>query len=194
MATRPQHCDIDPYVMSSVYEKVRKTKKCYHLTTDETDELEQELIVHALEKTCMFNSKRSQWKTYVDRILVNKIKNFLRNRDIASRRNERCVLLSECNGDYHSEVMAKMEGKYLGVIYDLMAINESVTDNIDFRIDVGNVLARLLPVQRKMCCLLVMGYTFANIAHRLKMSRDSMRYHFKKIRRAFILGGFAKKI
>jgi RNA polymerase sigma factor (sigma-70 family) len=189
MAVRPQYYDVDPCVISTVQEKVRRTKRCYRLTDDEADELRQELLLIALEKASLFNPELSKWETYIDRILKNRIKYFLRSLDAEKNRQEKFLLLSECDGECNSEIIAQMEGNYFGISSNLMKSEDSGTDNINKRIDIETVMAKLKPIQKKMCCLLMMGYSLSDVSRILKLPRYLMDLHLKKVRKAFIFGG-----
>ena len=63
----------------------------YGYTRSDLDDLKQDLAIHLLKRYTSWNPARGAWSTFLDHVLVNKIRNIIEHRQAARRDWRKCT-------------------------------------------------------------------------------------------------------
>ncbi len=173
MPIKYHYYDADPYIVTAINIKVNRLCNKYQLSDDDLEDLRQDLFVHVILYIHKFDSERSQWTTFIDRILKSGIANFLKVHFAKCRREENSVLL-------HEDVDNQEIDEYMTAL-DGTAVDNS-TENIDLRVHIETTLPTLPPLYQRICQLLMEERSFVEIAHILKLPRTSLYFYLNQIR------------
>ncbi|MBP7946039.1 MAG: sigma-70 family RNA polymerase sigma factor [Verrucomicrobia bacterium] len=156
----------------------------------EVEDVQQDLIEDVLRRLPKFDGDRASVKTFVCRIIDNKIADLLKSHEAACRGNG-CT--KESLDDWvrdetgawvrrDTTVDACCRGARLGIC------ERSEDEQRDLEMDIASVMASLSPEQRDVCGML-RTKTPSEIARETGMSRSAIYKHIAAIRAAFIKAG-----
>jgi len=138
------------------------------------DDLLQECLFHwYLHRSSYQEGKGASIKTYMAKVLKNKLQLILREQQADKRKTvHEAMSLDEPVGVSETP---------LG---DLLVAPESPTDYA-IRLDIEAILGLLTPLQREICQLLAQEYPVKRVAEMLRKPRTTVRDEIKRIREIF---------
>jgi DNA-directed RNA polymerase specialized sigma24 family protein len=170
--------------------KVRNLSGEYGLTTEDLEELQQELLLHIFIKRrdkAYWKTIRVSEKTLIDRILDNQIRNFIDSRHTRKHQILTSALpfeglkAGDPDDDPRSEADPVSEDVRLYGVRQKPAMEE-----VESRLEVRGVFPHLTPLQRKAARLYMKDYRTSEIARLLGINRTQLEREKKKILRHFL--------
>jgi len=137
------------------------------------DDLLQECLFHwYLHRASYQEGKGASIKTYMAKVLKNKLQLILREQQTDKRKAiHEAMSLDEPAGEGET------------TLADLIADNQSPDDAI--RLDIEAIVRTLTPLQREVCQLLTQEYSVKRVAELLGKPRTTIRDEIKRIREIF---------
>lgn len=156
----------------------------------EVEDVQQDLIEDVLRRLPKFNGDRAGVKTFVSRIIDNKIADLLKSHEAACRgRGDARESLDDWVRDEtgpwvrrDTTVDAAQRHTHLGVC------ERHDHEQRELELDVAGVMASLPPEQRELCSML-RTRTPTEIARQTGLPRSAIYKHIAAIRAAFIKAG-----
>ena len=174
-------------VATHLIRKFQRRWICLH--QESFEDLLQECLSHwHFSKTSYDPQGEASQKTFMARIIVNKLIDLVRGRE-AQKRKTTCPAIS-IDEDSACAIEALNRGLIGNVPFDPF-------EQIELQLDLSRVLKKLTPQQQQLCHLLgVGGMNVKEASACLKVSRASLYDQIKRIRTAFekeSLGDYLKK-
>jgi DNA-directed RNA polymerase specialized sigma24 family protein len=169
--------------------KVRNLRGNYGLTGEDLKDLEQELLLHIYVKRqnkAYWETIRVSEKTLIDRIIDNRIRNFL---DVYRQKKHQVLTRAlpihelpspgaqEANAPYEDRIPE--DAPAYGV-KRLLAMEE--TEN---RTEIGMLLSQMTALQRRVARLFMKDYSTSEVARMLGMHRTTLEREKKKMLKVF---------
>jgi len=151
--------------------KARKLVGTHGYTTSDRADIEQELALHLVHQMDKFDSTRSRWNTFVDRIVDRRIISILRHRLAQRRDYRRTVPFDQPMADQNGERLEPVDRR-----------RARVNRSSDLAIDLSDVIECLDRDTRHMFGLL-MHESIAETARRLGLTRAEARTRVARIRK-----------
>lgn len=156
----------------------------------EVEDVQQDLIEDVFRSLPRFNGDRAGVKTFICRVINNRIGDLLKSHEAASRGNG-CTKESlddwvrDESGAWvqrDAKVDASRRGARLGIC------GRSDHEQCDLKMDIASVMGSLSPRQQDVCAMLRMK-TPTEIVRETGMARSVIYKHITAIRAAFIKAG-----
>ena len=144
----------------------------YGFTSNDRDDLAQELLFLIIQRAHRFDPKVASWQTFSSRLIANGIKGLIRYQLAIKRDFRACTLF----GDHLIPERTAPDG------HDTLAGTRP--EDLILRIDVGRALLKLEPRTRRLAQLL-MSETVTDAARLLSISRATAYRYLRIIRHAF---------
>ncbi len=181
--------ELTEYVMKRAEFKARQVIRQVP-SLGEVEDVRQDLIEDVLRRLPKFDGGRAGIKTFVSRIIKNKIADLLKSHEVASRGNgcakeslDEWVRDETGNWVPRGATVEQSRGRaHLGIA----ARNDQ--EQCDLEMDITSVMASLSP-QRRALCEMLRTKTPTEIARETGMARSVIYQHIAAIRAAFIEAG-----
>ena len=183
MGQNKETADYD-YAARLIEFKVRSLIGEFGFSEDDREDLQQDLMVHLLERLPQYDPTRAAVRTFMDRILENKIRSIIEHRRYKKR--DCCIQLTSL-----SQTISGNDG-------DLMSIEDSISHDdcmllngrivrtaselCDLRIAVETALS-LLPGNLRSLCERLKTQSIAEITAETGEDRNRINYKIRRIRR-----------
>jgi DNA-directed RNA polymerase specialized sigma24 family protein len=147
------------------------------------------LYYAALLGTGKFDPTRSQWATFIERIVANRAIDIIRRHRLHKRFE---VLITDLadegySGDSPLFGVGDIEGNISpgtrdGMMYDLP---RDVTEHSDLTLDVAITMSAMSPFLRQIAQCLLDGLRVVDMTHIFQMPYTSLHYHVRRVRAIF---------
>jgi len=161
---------VDENTRTLIRIEARRLVGKFGFSQSDRDDLEQDLALHLIEHADQFDSSRACWRTFVNRMVDNRIISIMRRRLAQRRDYRRTMLLSELTVDDR--------GDSLEPACDSGA---HIDPSPDLAIDLDDAIQKLDCPTQRMCRLLA-HESLAESARRLGLTRAQMRTQVSRIR------------
>lgn len=160
--------EMDAYALACIDHNVRRLIRNYGFTTDERDDLVQQLFLEYMERASQYDSLRSGVKTFVSCLVRNQAMSAARARKRALRRRQ--DVITDTSSITASETL------------------DSSAEHLQFWLDVERALAPfpriLLNTARALC-----QHTPGQLGRTPGQSRNSVYRRMRRVRTAFLAAG-----
>lgn len=155
----------DEYAATLIRVKARQLVGRYGFARSDREDIEQDLILHLLQKLRHFDPKRGSENTFVSRITNRKIASIIRQRTAAKRDFRRLTLIEDATERDRD---------------DAWSVGPESTQ--DLEIDMTDAIRRLDSDSRRLCGLLRTG-SITEAARRMGITRDAARGRIANLRK-----------
>jgi len=184
------HDGILKYAMKRTHYKARQVVKTSGFTKDDFDDIRQDLLRDVLQRLPKFNGDRAGMKTFISRLIDNRIASLIKHRHAACRDSRR----NDCSLDdwVHDE-----DGRWVRrdttISEDRARAHtgqapRSRQETLQLAMDTAHVMDSLPDDLRDLCARL-RSQTVLEISRETGMSRSSLYERVKQIRARFIEAG-----
>ncbi|WP_169853007.1 RNA polymerase sigma factor [Anaerohalosphaera lusitana] len=165
------------YIRSLVECKARQLVGKCGIRKCDVEDIEQELFLHLLLRASEYKSSKSKLTTFAQRIIERKVKNILRDRSAGKRST------FDQARSLHEVIGSDDQGTEITLLATIPARD---VPSVEFATDVKMIIESLPVLHRKVCLMLMAGFTIGSIADQLGMPRTTLRDSIvKEIRFAF---------
>ena len=185
--TRP---NLSEYTSKFIRHKANQLVGHYGISRSGREDIEQDLIVHLLQRMDRYDPKRASERTFASRVVNHKIVSIIRHRRAAQRDNYRVACsIDEPTVDEHG--LPTDQGQTLASDTDRRLLRQTAggaADTMDLSIDLRRVLDGLEPDLCRLCERLICE-SIAEIARTLGVSRDAIYRRIDEVRQHFTDAG-----
>ena len=175
---------LDANSIRAIRSKSRLAVQQRHITCSDIDDIEVELALHLRQQMSKHDPARGTFRTFVSRVLDNRILVMVSERQTRYF-NYEAIGLDDVLRDPDDEL----------VVGDIVpeAVAEGLggselsrsSDRINLRVDIERALQKLTPEQRELCILLAETWSVSMIAREMGISRDTVYERKRQIRCVF---------
>lgn len=154
--------------------------RCF--TSNDREDLEQELLLHLWEKQDEYNPDHASqcgYETYIRKILNKKRTDLIRNKLFQLRMSG----YEPADSDDDLSVSPRNRSPHTASLLPRREFN--VEENVILQDEVRRILCGLGDRKRQICILLSEGHQPADIAKELNISRDTVYVHIRQLREIF---------
>lgn len=181
--------DLDPVIVRKVDFFCRQLRNALHPSHETLEDYRQDLYYTALLGSGKYDPTRSQWATFIERILANRAIDIIRRH----RQLKRCeILITELADEGYSGEspmfgVSDLEGQMSpgssgGMRHDLP---RDVTEHSDLTLDVAIAMSAMSPFLRRIAQCLLDGLRVVDMTHIFQMPYTSLHYHVRRVRAIF---------
>lgn len=184
---------VDPYAARIVRSTSQRLIGKYGLREDDRDDIEQILIVAVLRNLPLYDESRGPREAFISRIVRNRTRNIIAGqkatcRDYRSRVGSLQDPIPSCHDGDEIEWGETFDaGEYLR----LTRGQRGEAEQIDLRIDLGQVLSELPPDLKALCTSLIQGLNDTEAARQLGISRTTFYERRKRLKQRFMEAGLS---
>lgn len=195
MVSRNQYDGIDEYAVKLIRLKARQLVGKYGFTESDRDDLEQEMMFDLLSRLLRYDAKRAGRKTFITRIIENKVASIIEYQGAAKRDYRLCTCslddrLVNDESDASERIDTVDQDDYL---IRTGRQSRPAAELRDLQINLAKIMALLHPDLRNLCELL-MANRPSEVARALGVSRTTICRRLKRIRTVFeIVGGYSSR-
>lgn len=164
------------YTSRIIKHNARKLAGTNGFTESDTEDIEQELVLDLLRRLPRFDERRSGRRTFISRLVENRIRTMIKHQTAKRRDYRRTVgsldeTVDPHDGDSDSRLdqCSSDQGEH-SLVSQLLTSEQ----RLDLRIDIRGLLERLPPEQRTICLLLMEGERAVTVADLLGISRSTL--------------------
>ncbi|MHB1002024.1 MAG: sigma factor [Armatimonadota bacterium] len=172
------------YAMRLIEFKVKSLIGEFGFLEDDKEDLQQELLVHLLERLPRYDPARAAMRTFIDRLLDNKIRSMIKRRQ--NKKHDysiESVSLSQIIGSGDSDLLLLEE---IIDYEDCMLLNgwitSTKTEQIDLKFEVESILS-LLPDDLRSLCDHLKTKSITEIIKETGEDRNRINHKIRKIRK-----------
>jgi DNA-directed RNA polymerase specialized sigma24 family protein len=183
--SRNRYDGLDPETVAGVRHKIHRLIRTSSFLWDDQPDIEQELILHLLLREHRHDPKRASRRTFISRILDNKIRHLLETRH-ARIRDQRCcqTSLNQEFVDDEGNVCEWLDSIVQSGKWDGPSRESRQHCAHELRLDLAVALAELSPPQLTLCrCL--MFHDIAEVSRLLGVPRSTLYDRIQGIREVF---------
>lgn len=177
--------ELPEYASRLIRFKARQLIGRYGFVRSDRADLEQEFVVHLLERWPKYDPNRSNPDTFVSRLIDRKIASMIRYQR-AGKRDYRHLQRSPKSG--------AATGQPDDVAFDRRFADSgscTLIEHVDVALDVATLKDTLDPIERLVCEQPSVA-SIAEISVSLQLPQTAVRAHIVQIRRRFLLAGIAQ--
>ncbi|RJP60903.1 MAG: sigma-70 family RNA polymerase sigma factor [Candidatus Auribacter fodinae] len=182
--------DILKYAHRNIRVKVSCVIGKYGFTTSDKEDLQQELIVHCLRRLDKYDSRRSAKETFMDRIIINKLRQLIEQRTAQKRDYKKTVSLDEFIFQTDKKI----------TLIDILHLKTLKSTRISSKeiflrkLDLKQLIESLPKQDQQFYFLLQQGYTVAEASQKLHITIAKARTKLKSLRKLLLEQGIEKNI
>lgn len=181
--------DLDPIIVRCVEFHCRKLRHALHASRETLEDYRQDLYYAVLLSIGQYDPTRSQWATFIDRVVTSRVIDIIRRHRLHKRRE---VLVSELADEGYSGEspmfgVGDLEGKLSpgtsgGLVNELP---RDVTEHRDLTLDIAIAMSAMSPFLRQIAQCLLDGLRVVDMTHIFQMPYTSLHYHVRRVRAIF---------
>jgi len=193
MSSRWENCyeGLDPFAARLAKKMGRWTAGWFGLVDDDRCDVEQVLMIAAWRSLPRFDPKRGTKEGFLTRVMRNQFRKLIKEQQAGCRDYRRVAgsLQDFIHGDSDSGPVERGEAFDAGEYLRQTSGRIDSEEQTGLAIDLGCAIRPLAPELRAICGLLAEGFSDAEIARRLGISRPAFYRRMEKLQRRLELAG-----
>lgn len=184
MVSNNRYDGINEYAVRVIAYRARRLIGKAGFRAEDLEDIEQELVVDFLERSCKYDPAKAELTTFIDRIVTHKILSMIEKRSAARRDYRKTSLLSNC-------FLREKEG-FWNTLLNLISTDEYLDrmgyqdvphlEQQQLRIDLDMALKRLSEDEQQLLELLK-KMSLSEASRELGIARTTLIYRLQKIRK-----------
>ncbi|MBN1436187.1 MAG: sigma-70 family RNA polymerase sigma factor [Sedimentisphaerales bacterium] len=169
---------IDDYVLARIDYRAKRLAILLKLSDEQRDDYAHDMVAEILNAAPRFDSARSQWKTFANRVLDKFVKGIIRAE--VNRRQRACdtpIPFDEMPDGFDVAINDAVQGQMTEVA------------RVDIAIDVAEIVSQM-PCHLRRICTLLKDFSMAEAAKKLGLNRTATYRLIAEIRQLFIKAGY----
>ena len=181
---------IPQYAMKRTHFKAKQIIGNHGFTNDDYDDIKQELLADLLQRLPKFNGDRANIKTFISRLIDNRLATLIQHRHAAcrdSRRNQ-CSLADWVRDEFGAWARREAVTEEDRGRVHLGQAGRNFLNQLSLALDLADVVDSL-PNELRDLCVRLRSQSVTEIARETGLSRARLRNRIRQIRARFIETG-----
>jgi RNA polymerase sigma-70 factor, ECF subfamily len=193
MSTRAQPIDIDPGTQAMIYAKAFDLRGRYGFTANDSEDIEQELLLGCFRKLPRWDASRSCRRTFLRRVVNNRIATLVEEQMAGCRDYRVCGISLNDPVEFATGESVELGEAVSADDHEARTGRSALSscERVELRIDIASVISRM-PPQLATLASLLKAVSVVEAGRRLRLSRSTVYRRVAEIREAFERAGLRR--